>query len=78
MDEAHITEQRKREREIITEASTRVMKGYDGWKRNTPLTMVENEANPGIQRKAKHPNGITLRHWGALGLAGCCKEQGIS
>lgn len=56
------------------------MKGYNGWKRNISLTTVEKGANPGIQGKAKHPNGITSHHcrWRALGVIGCCKGQGPS
>ena len=41
------------------------------------LTMVEKGANPGIQRKAKHPNGVTLHRsrWRARGIVGCCKDK---
>lgn len=51
-DEAQVTKQIER----IRETSTKGMKGYNGWKTNISLTVVEKGLNPGIQRKAEHPN----------------------
>lgn len=51
-DEAQVTEQIER---IIETTSTKGMKGYNVWKTNISLTVVEKGVNPGIQRKAEHP-----------------------